>query len=157
MGHLEEALDDYADLPPDYLLHNPSVTSELLTGLYAGGFYTEVVNAVDFLMAEFDAEKLDGVNYARMVTELIKAKSKLGRLDEVCTLLDDAFKRRVLFLPLAYSDIISVCSECVEVRNRILRTARCGRRRWMHLRTRRIGANWSERRLLSSTTALSTR
>lgn len=154
MGHLEEALDDYADLLPDYLLHNPSVTSELLTGMYAGGFYAEVVNAVDFLMAEFDAEKLDGVNYARMVTELIKAKSKLGRLDEVCTLLDDAFKRRVLFLPLAYSDIISVRSECIKMRNRILRTARCGRRRRIYLRTTRIGARWNERRLLNSTTAL---
>ena len=157
MGHLEEALDDYADLAPDYLLHNPSVTSELLTGLYAGGFYKEVVNAVDFLMVESDPERLDGVNYARMITELIKAKSKLGRLDEVRTLLDDAFKRRVLFLPLAYSDIISVRAEETEVRNRILRIARCGRRGWMHLRGTRIEVRWSERRSSSSTIAPCTR
>ena len=44
MGHLDEALDDYAELPPNYLNQNPSVTSELLTGLYAGGYYKELVN-----------------------------------------------------------------------------------------------------------------
>ena len=78
MGHLDEALDDYAELPPNYLNQNPSVTSELLTGLYAGGYYKELVNVVEFLLKDSEESKLDGVNYARMVTELIKAKSKLG-------------------------------------------------------------------------------
>ena len=106
MGHLNEALDDYAELPPNYLNQNPSVTSELLTGLYAGAYYKEQLNVVDFLLKDSE----DGVNYARMVTELIKAKSKLGELEETQMLLDDAFNRRVLFLPLAYSDIITVIS-----------------------------------------------
>ena len=110
MGHLDEALDDYAELPPNYLNQNPSVTSELLTGLYAGGYYKELVNVVEFLLKDSEESKLDGVNYARMVTELIKAKSKLGELEETQMMLDDAFNRRVLFLPLAYSDIITVIS-----------------------------------------------
>lgn len=110
MGHLDEALDDYAELPPNYLNQNPSVTSELLTGLYAGGYYKELVNVVEFLLKDSEESKLDGVNYARMITELIKAKSKLGELEEIQKLLDDAFNRRVLFLPLAYSDIITVIS-----------------------------------------------
>ena len=110
MGHLDEALDDYTELPPNYLNQNPSVTSELLTGLYAGGYYKELVNVVEFLLKDSEESKLDGVNYARMVTELIKAKSKLGELEETQMLLDDAFNRRVLFLPLAYSDIITVIS-----------------------------------------------
>ena len=65
---------------------------------------------VEFLLKDSEESKLDGVNYARMVTELIKAKSKLGELEETQMLLDDAFNRRVLFLPLAYSDIITVIS-----------------------------------------------
>ena len=63
---------------------------------------------VDYLLNDSEECKLDGVNYARMITELIKAKSKLGELEEIQKLLDDAFSKRVLFLPLAYSDIIAV-------------------------------------------------
>lgn len=80
MGHLDEALDDYAELPPNYLNQNPSVTSELLTGLYAGGYYKELVNVVEFLLKDSEESKLDGVNYAAYGHGADQGEVKAGRV-----------------------------------------------------------------------------
>jgi len=104
LSDINQALDDYAKLPPDYIQRNPSVTAELVTGCYNGGHYAELINL------ELDTiQHLDDVNYARVITELIKAKTKLGYIDDAVSLIDDAFEKKVLFLPLAYSEIITVC------------------------------------------------
>lgn len=108
MSDINRALDDYAQLPPDYIQRNPSVTAELVTGCYNGGYYTELINLVDFLKELDTIQHLDEVNYARVITELIKAKTKLGYIDEALSLIDSAFEKKVLFLPLAYSEIITV-------------------------------------------------
>ena len=109
LSDINQALDDYAKLPPDYIQRNPSVTAELVTGCYNGGHYAELINLVDILNELDTIQHLDDVNYARVITELIKAKTKLGYIDDAVSLIDDAFEKKVLFLPLAYSEIITVC------------------------------------------------
>jgi len=59
MGDMNKALDEYAQLLPDYLDRNPSVTAELLAGLYSSGHYAELVNLSDYLRATGLAQRLD--------------------------------------------------------------------------------------------------
>lgn len=108
LHHLDEAIDDYAELTPDYLQKNATITSELLTGMYNGGYFTEVVHFVDYLKMSTFVDTLDSVNYARVYTEYLKAKAKLGQLDDIQSVLDMCFEKHVLFLPLSYAELLSV-------------------------------------------------
>ena len=109
LHHLEEALDEYAQVPPDFLTKNTSITSELITGMYNGGYFKEVVYFVDYLTAVQSFERMDSMNYSRIMTENLKAKAKLGCFDDLQEILDKCFQKHVLFLPLSYAEIISVC------------------------------------------------
>ena len=108
LHHLEEALDEYAGIPPDFLAKNVSITSELVTGMYNGEYLEEVVRFVDYLEAIHSFEKMDSMNYSRIMTENLKAKAKLGRFEDLQGILDHCFQKHLLFLPLSYAEIISV-------------------------------------------------
>lgn len=102
-------MDDYAELPPDYLKKNASVTSDLMMGMYNGGYFNELIHFMDYLQLMNFVDSLDGVNYARIFTEYLKAKTKLGLLDGIQSVLDGCFSKHVMFLPLSYADILTVC------------------------------------------------
>lgn len=101
-------MTDYAELPPDYLKKNPSITSELFTGMYNGGYYNELIRLMDFVKMGDSLDSLDSVNYSRIITDYIKSKAKLGMFSDIQPLLDDCFSKHVLFLPMSYAEIISV-------------------------------------------------
>ena len=108
LHHLEEALDEYASIPPDFLAKNMSITSELVTGMYNGEYFEEVVRFIDYLETIHSFERMDSMNYSRIMTENLKAKAKLGKFEDVLGILDHCFQKHVLFLPLSYAEIISV-------------------------------------------------
>lgn len=120
LEHLEEALTDYAELTPDYLKKNPSITSELFTGMYNGGYYNELIRLMEFIKMDDSLESLDSVNYSRIITDYIKSKAKLGMFGDIQPLLDECFSKHVLFLPMSYAEIISVCVY-ISLFSRILR------------------------------------
>ena len=108
MGDMNKALDEYAQLLPDYLDRNPSVTAELLAGLYSSGHYAELVNLSDSLRATGLAQRFDEVTTARLFTDRIKAETKLGNFPEALADIDRALARGVLFLPASCVEIITV-------------------------------------------------
>ena len=108
LHHLDEGLDDYAELTPDYLHKNPSITSDLVTGMYNGGYYQEVIHMKEYLASTSFIQTIDSVNYARLMTETIKAEAKIGQLETVLNDLEDCFSKHTLFLPLSYVDILTV-------------------------------------------------
>ena len=108
MGDMNKALDEYAQLLPDYLDRNPSVTAELLAGLYSSGHYAELVNLSDYLRATGLAQRFDEVTTARLFTDRIKAETKLGNFPEALADIDRALARGVLILPASCVEIITV-------------------------------------------------
>ena len=108
MGDMSKALDEYAQLLPEYLDRNPSVTAELLAGLYSGAHYKELVNLSDYLQATGLTQHFDEVTTARLFADRIKAETKLGVFSEALKDIDRALARGVLFLPSSCVEIITV-------------------------------------------------
>lgn len=108
MGDMNKALDEYAQLLPDYLDRNPSVTAELLAGLYSSGHYKELINLSDYLQTTGLTQHFDEVTTARLFTDRIKAETKLGDFTEALGDIDRALARGVLFLPASCVEIITV-------------------------------------------------
>ena len=76
--------------------------------MYNGGYYQEVIHMKEYLASSSFLQSVDSVNYARLMTETIKAEAKIGLLDNVLMDLDDCFSKHTLFLPLSYVDILTV-------------------------------------------------